>query len=142
MQKYLDFFAENDHFAHHCGFELIEAEEGYALARMKIQPFHLNGAGVVHGGAIFSLADFAFAAAANSGGQLSLAVAASASFINPAHAGTLLAEAKELGSSRKLGHYQVTISDENELLIARFQGTAYRKESKFGNGLQTQKPLV
>lgn len=140
MQKYLDFFAENDHFARHCGFELIEVTEGYALAKMEIQPFHMNGAGVVHGGALFSLADFTFAAAANSGGKLSLAIAAAASFINPATTGTLIAKAEELSSSRKLGQYQITICDEDEQLIARFQGTSYRKESRFGAAEQTQEP--
>jgi acyl-CoA thioesterase len=130
MQKYLDFFAENDHFAQHCGIELIEVEKSYALAKMEIKPIHMNGAGVVHGGAIFSLADFAFAAAANRHGNMTLAVSATANYINPAYSGTLYAKAEELNRSRKLGHYQVTIKDDKEQLIAQFQGTAYCKDIK------------
>ena len=126
----LDFFSENDHFARHCGIVLLEAETGRARARMDIQPFHLNGAKTVHGGAIFTLADFVFAVASNSRGQLALAINTSMAFIKAAYAGTLYAEAKELATNRKLGNYQVSITDENQQLIAQFQGTAYRKEER------------
>ncbi len=128
MNKFLDFFSANDHFARHCGVVLIEAKPGRAKAKMEIQPFHLNGAKTVHGGAIFSLADFVFAVAANSRGQLALAINTSISFINPAFSGTLYAEAEELSVNRRLGNYQVRISDDNQQLIAQFQGTAYRKD--------------
>lgn len=130
MKKILDFFSENDHFAHHCGIELLEAEPGSAKAKMVIQPFHLNGAGTVHGGAIFSLADFTFAVAANNRGQLALAINTSTTFVKAAREGILYAEAEELSVNRRLGNYQVRISDENQNLIATFQGTAYRKDER------------
>lgn len=127
MQNYLEFFRENDHFARHCGIELLEVTPGAARVSMQVQPFHLNGAKTVHGGALFTLADFAFAVAVNSRGQLALAINTSMSFINPAFAGTLFAEAKEVSSNRRLGVYQVAIEDDKGQLIAQFQGTAYRK---------------
>lgn len=130
MQKIRDFFSNNDHFARHCGIELLEATPGAAKAKMVIQPFHLNGAGTVHGGAIFSLADFTFAVAANNHGQLSLAINTSTTFIKAARKGILYAEANELSINRRLGNYQVRISDENKNLIATFQGTAYRKDER------------
>ena len=52
-------FLKNDRFAEHCGIELVEVGEGRAKTRMKIEDRHLNGVNVVHGGAIFSLADLA-----------------------------------------------------------------------------------
>ena len=128
MQNILDFFAENDHFAHHCGITLVEVKPGWAKARMDIQPHHMNGAKTVHGGAIFTLADFTFAAAANSQGQLALAVNTSISFLEPTYNGTLFAEAEELSVNRRLGHYQVKITNNKQQLIAQFQGTAYRKD--------------
>ena len=128
MDKALEFFRKNDHFAHHCGIELLEAKPGWARAKMEIQPFHLNGAKTVHGGAIFSLADFAFAVAANTQGQLALAVSTNTSFVKAAYSGTLYAEAEELSINRKLGTYQVKITDQQEQLIAQFHGTAFRKE--------------
>ena len=127
MEKIQKFFSENDHFAAHCGIELIEVKPGWAKTRMKIQPFHMNGAKTVHGGAIFSLADFTFAAAANSQGRLAMAVNTSLSFFKPTHSGTLYAEAEELSTNHRLGNYQVKITDQKQQLVAQFQGTAYRK---------------
>lgn len=128
MQKMMDFFTENDHFARHCGIELIELKPGCAKTRMAIQPFHINGAKTVHGGAIFTLADFTFAAAANSQGQLAMAINTSIAFFKPTHGGFLHAEAEELSANRKLSYYQVNITDHNQQLVAQFQGTAYRKQ--------------
>ncbi|RLB70076.1 MAG: phenylacetic acid degradation protein [Deltaproteobacteria bacterium] len=129
MQEILDFFSENDHFARHCGIILLEVEPGRAKAKMEIKPSHMNGAKTVHGGAIFTLADFTFAAAANSQGQLSLAINTAISFLKPTHGGTTLyAEAEELSVNRRLGHYQVKITNNEQQLVAQFQGTAYRKE--------------
>ncbi len=128
MDKMHDFFTTNDHFARHCGIELLEHRPGSATARMIIQPFHLNGAGTVHGGAIFSLADFTFAVAVNNRGQLALAINTSTTFVKAVREGVLFAQAEELSLNRRLGNYQVSIRDDKQNLIASFQGTAYRKD--------------
>lgn len=129
MEKTFEFFRQNDLFARHCGIELLDAKPGWAKAKMEIQPFHLNGAKTVHGGAIFTLADFCFAVASNSQGQLALAINTNTSFVKAAYAGTLYAEATEVALNRKLGTYQVIITDAEQQLIAQFNGTAYRKET-------------
>jgi acyl-CoA thioesterase len=128
VKKTIDFFRQNDLFARHCGIELLEATPGKARAKMPIQQFHLNGAKTVHGGAIFTLADFAFAVAANGQGQLALAISTNTSFVKAAFDGILYAEAEELSINKRLGTYQVTITDEQQQLIAQFHGTAYRKD--------------
>ncbi len=128
MEKALEFFRQNDLFAKHCGIELLEAKPGWSQAKMQIQPFHLNGAKTVHGGAIFTLADFAFAVAANGQGQLALAISTNTSFVKAAYDGTLYAEAQELSINKKLGTYEVRITDDQKQLIAQFHGTAFRKE--------------
>ena len=62
-------------------------------------------------------------------GQLSLAINTSIAFLEPTHGGaTLYAEAEELSVNRRLGHYQVKITNDKQQLVAQFQGTAYRKE--------------
>ena len=63
-------FLQGDKFALLAGVELLETGNGYAKARMLIKPEHLNGGGVCQGGAIFTLADLAFAAATNSHARL------------------------------------------------------------------------
>jgi acyl-CoA thioesterase len=82
----------------------------------------------VHGGALFTLADFAFAVASNSHGQLAMGINTSMSFIKAVSGGTLYGEAQELSLNRRLGNYQVKITDEAGQLIAQFQGTAFRKD--------------
>ena len=118
---------ENDLFAKHNGIEMIEAEVGYARVKMDVQPYHLNGVGIVHGGAIFTLADFAFAIAANSREQVAVAINVSIAFVKAVKEGTVYAEARELSVSPKLGVYQVDVVDESKELLASFQGMAYRK---------------
>ena len=56
-------FFKNDRFATNAGVELIEIKEGYSKARLVITAEHLNAGGRTQGGAIFTLADLALAAA-------------------------------------------------------------------------------
>lgn len=128
MEKLKKFFQEQDLFARHCGIELLDAGPGWARVSMEIQPFHFNGARTVHGGAIFTLADFAFAVASNSHGQLSMGINTATSFVQAALGGTLYAEAREIALNRRLGSYQVRVTNEEEQLIAQFQGTVFRKD--------------
>ncbi|MBP8259876.1 MAG: PaaI family thioesterase [Verrucomicrobia bacterium] len=121
-------FFLRDQFARHAGIELIDAGPGCATARMALGPQHLNGLGTVHGGAIFTLADFTFAVAANSHGPASVAINVSISFLKAAKAGTLEAVAREIQVNPRLGHYTVEVRDESGQLIAVFNGMAYRKK--------------
>ena len=128
MQNMKDFFSANDQFARHAGIELVDVGPGWAKASMKIEPFHFNGAKTVHGGAIFTLADFAFAVASNSHGTLAMGINTSVSFVKAALAGTLYAEAKEQSRNPKLATYSVMITDDAGDTVAIFQGMVYRKK--------------
>jgi acyl-CoA thioesterase len=97
---------------------------------MTLSEHHLNGYGTVQGGAIFTLADFAFAAASNSHGNVAVAVNVSITFMKAARTGTLWAEARELSKNFKLGSYTVEVKDDEGDLIALFQGLVYRKSEK------------
>ena len=127
MEKIKQFFSVEDLFARHTGIELLEVKPGWAKASMKIEPFHFNGAKTVHGGAIFTLADFAFAVASNSHGTLAMGINTSVSFIKAATKGTLYAEAKEQALNPKLASYLVQITDDDNEVVAIFQGMVYRK---------------
>ena len=122
-------FFKRDRFASSAGIDILEARPGYAKVEMKVQDCHLNGANVLHGGAIFTLADFAFAIASNSHGRVALSVSASISFIKAVKLGaTVTAVAKELSLGHKLGTYIIEVSDEKSELVASMQGTVYRKD--------------
>jgi acyl-CoA thioesterase len=127
----MQWFLERDRFAQLLGIRLVEARPGYAKTAMDITDEHRNGAGVAHGGAIFSLADLAFAVAANSHGKLSLAVAASISYVKAGLGSTLYAEASEISLGNKMATYAILITNDTGEAIASFQGTVYRKETPY-----------
>ena len=129
MKKIKEFFQKKDQFAKHVGIELVEAAKGKAKVRLKIKEHHLNGVNLVHGGAIFSLADFAFAVASNSHGTMALGINANISYVKSAEDGILTAEAIEVAKNSKLATYQINITNEKDDLIAVFQGTVYRKKN-------------
>lgn len=119
-----------DRFAALTGIEIIEAGKGYCKARLAIEDRHLNAANVVQGGAIFTLADFAFAVASNSHGQLALAINANISFLRGIAAGVLFATATEVGVPKRIGAYDVLVTDEQGEIVARFNGIVYRKKAE------------
>src|ERR1035437_788283 len=128
MQKIKEFFSAEDKFARHAGIELVDVGPGWAKASMKIEPYHFNGAKTVHGGAIFTLADFAFAVASNSHGTLAMGINTSINFVKAAMKGTLHAEATEQSRNPKLASYSVMITDDAGEVVAIFQGMVYRKK--------------
>jgi acyl-CoA thioesterase len=125
----------HDRFAAAIGIELIEVREGYARARLTAGDRHLNGVDVVQGGCIFTLADFAFAAACNSHGTLAVAINVSISFVEAGRPGTLIAEAHEVAMSPRLSSCTVHVRDAGGTLLAIFQGMAYRKNESIAEYL-------
>lgn len=123
-------FFKNDRFAFENGMRLVEVRPGYAVTEMKINERHLNAVNTVQGGAIFTLADYAFAAASNSKGFITLGTNASISFFKSPKGKKLTAKASEVSSSRKLCCYNVDVFDEIDDLVARFTGTGFIKKDK------------
>ncbi|MDA8098511.1 MAG: hotdog fold thioesterase [Nitrospiraceae bacterium] len=129
-------FVDHDRFALHNGITITEYGPGRASARMKIGQHHLNSAGTVHGGAIFSLADAVFSVASNSHGTLAMAINVSISFFKAAKEGaTLFAEGREVSLNPKLATYVIEVKDEAGNAIALFQGTVYRKKESIADFL-------
>lgn len=127
--KIKEFFNSKDIFAKHLGIEVTELRAGYARTHMTIKPEHRNSLNIVHGGAIFSLADLAFAAASNSHGTAAVAINVNISYLKPIKSNELVAEAKENSCGTKLASYTIHIYDEEEV-CAVFQGMAYRKKEE------------
>jgi acyl-CoA thioesterase len=117
-----------DYFAALAGIEIVDASPGYAKTKMAVEKKHLNAAGVVQGGAIFTLADFAFAAATNYGEQVALAIDCQLSFLHPTRDGVLWAETEQIGDSKNLTSYLIRITDGGGRTAAQFYGRAYKKE--------------
>ena len=118
---------KKDTFAQHLGIELIDMKPGRAKVQMRVGPEHCNSVGMVHGGVLFTVADYAFAVACNSYGTLAVAVNCHIAYLRPPEGETLAAEAIEVSKSRRLGTYDVKITDGEGNLVAVFEGMAYRK---------------
>ncbi len=121
------YFNTHDQLGRLLGIEVVEVAPGRARARMRLEQKHYNGVNVAHGGAIFTLADLAFAAASNTHGKVALAINANISYLKAVTSGVLTAEAEELSLTPKLGSYSIRILNEEQETIAVFQGTVYRK---------------
>jgi len=122
---------ENDRFAISNGMRLVELRPGFAKTRIQLEERHLNSIGTVHGGAIFTLADFAFGAAVKTGGKVAPAISTNLSFLRATRSGTLYAEATEISRSRKLSVCTVRVTNDAGELVALFQGTAYIRDEPF-----------
>ncbi len=118
-------YFKNDRFATENGMEIVEVRPGHSRARMTVESRHLNSVGTLHGGAVSTLADLAFAAACNAAGEVAVGVNMSITCLKAVRSGTLEAEAVEISRSRKLSTVTVRVTDEQQELVALFQGTAY-----------------
>lgn len=118
---------EFDTFARHLGIHLVLAEPGHGIASLDLDERHKNGVGLAHGGALFALADMAFALACNAcqGGAM-LNVTSSITFMKAGKVGPITAEAVEVQSGAHLGTYRVDIRDGDGTMIAVSTITGYR----------------
>jgi acyl-CoA thioesterase len=121
-------YFKKDNFTVHSGIELLEVSPGYAKTRIVIEEKHLNALRAVQGGAIFTLADLAFAAASNAYGNAAVGINANISYVKAGIKGTLTAEAKETSINPKIATYTVNVTDDEGDLVAIFQGMVYRKK--------------
>lgn len=126
-QQVVQHMMQNDLFSQWLGISVIEIMEGYSKISMTVRPEMINGFGIVHGGICFSLADSAFAFACNNRNNLSVALDTSINFTKAVHVGdVLIAEAKELHNGRSTGLYHITITNQQNQIVALFKGTCFR----------------
>ena len=110
-------------FARLLGMEILETWPGGARVVMDTTGKE-NFLGVAHGGAIFALADQAFAAAANREGILQVAVSVHIQFFSPAK-GRLEAIARLIAETDRTSLILVEVKS-GERVVATFEGVAYK----------------
>lgn len=127
-QKKLDEIRErffHDRFATVNGAVIEEVSKGYAKCSMQVTDNHKNALGAVMGGAIFTLADFAFAVATNWQEMTVVSLNASITFLGRAKGDTLIAEAKKIRSGKRTCYYMVEITDELGSQIAHMTSNGF-----------------
>ena len=116
---------ETDRASQHMGMQIVEVDEGRATLSMTVKREHCNGHGICHGGFTFTLADSAFAFACNSRNQATVAQHNNISYIAPGREGDVLtAVAREVSLIGRSGIYDVTVTNQNGLVIAEFRGAS------------------
>ena len=125
MEQLKDFINTNDTFGKSNRMRLETVREGYAEAVMEITENSCNAVGTVQGGAIFTLADMAFAGAANSFGDKCVAMSAAASFIRPGTGKQLRAAARAISKGRRSCVIETEVRNDEDKLVAKFQFTGF-----------------
>jgi acyl-CoA thioesterase len=125
-------FFERDRFAQGCGIRILEVRTGYGRAEMDVEPRHLNSVGILQGGALFTLADLAFALACNSHGVVAVGSQADVTYFKAVRSGRLTAVAEEISRTRRLSTCLVRITNDTGELVALFKGVAYIKGTPLG----------
>ena len=116
----------SDAFAAQLGVELEEIRPGYARMRMDLDERHRNFLGMVHGGAIFGLADAAFAAASNSFGTKAVAVHVGIDYLAATgDSPFLVAEVEFVSRAGKIGNYEMKVRGSAGEIIAACRGWVY-----------------
>ena len=119
-------YFEGDRFAVENGITLDALGEASCECSLAIEPRHMNANGGVMGGAIFTLADFAFAVASNNVHRPTVALQVSVNFIGQAKGERLIARARCRRNGRSTCIYNIDVTDETGRDIAQFIGTGYK----------------
>ena len=124
--KIVDKMYENDAFSKWLGIKRIEDGAGKSVLQMTVRKEMLNGFDIVHGGITYSLADSALAFASNGHGRKAVSVETSTSHTEACKEGDVLTtHTEEMSISKKIGVYQITITNQDNKTVALFKGTVY-----------------
>ena len=130
LEEARGFFAHDIFAVEQAGITIEAVGENYAKCAMPVTPKHKNAAGAVMGGALFTLADFAFAVAGNSGGVLTVTVSSDISFIGTCKGDVLYAETRLIKDGRRSCFYEITITDNLGNVVAVVMSSGMHLEKK------------
>jgi acyl-CoA thioesterase len=104
------------------GVRLVAVGAGWSRVALTVEPRHVNGHGICHGGYLFLLGDAAFAYACNSHGISTVAASADIVFVRPVALGSEVeAHAVERVLAGRSGVYDVTLRVGEEI-VGEFRG--------------------
>lgn len=125
------YMLNQDEFSKWMGIKLVEVREKYCLIEMPVKAEMINGLKTVHGGITFSLADSALAFSSNNSNEASVALNCVINFTKAVRMGDILtAESVLISDTRKTGIYDISIKNQDQVLVASFRGTVYKIEKK------------
>jgi acyl-CoA thioesterase len=119
-------YFSNDRFATENGITLDELDERHSVCSVELASRHKNAFGGVMGGAIFTLADFAFATLTNDREHVTVAQQVSINYLSPAKGRKLIATATYKKDGRSSSVVNVDVVDDTGREIAQFVGTGFK----------------
>lgn len=130
LEKFKKKFEHADRFAELMGLQVVEGHLGYGKVSLPFCEKLTNASGSPQGGALFALADIAFALACNYGEETIMVTSnANMAFIRGTRKGPLTAEGKKIAGGRKLANYLVEVRDGDGELIATGLFEGYRTKA-------------
>ena len=125
VQEAQEFFSK-DRFATSNGAIIEELTDDCCVCSMKITDDHRNAYSGIMGGAIFTLADYAFAVASNNDHSPTVALDVNIHYLSASKGNVLTARTERIKNGRTTSIYNVTITDDNGKDVALFIGTGYK----------------
>ena len=125
LEQARDYFA-HDRFATENGMTLDERDATRAVTSLTLSDRHKTAYGGVMGGAIFTLADFAFAALTNDTDRRTVAQQVSINYLSAPKGSRLVATARYLKDGRSSCVVTVDVADDTGRPVARFTGLGFK----------------
>ncbi len=119
LEEAREIFSKDLYASEVSGIEIDEIGKDYAKCSMKLTEKHKNAYGGIMGGAIYTLADFAFAVASNyEKEQATVSLVGQANFVSATKGSVLYAKARLLKDGKRNSFFEVTVTDDLDKLIA------------------------
>ncbi len=119
LEEARQIFAKDIYATELSGAVIDEIGENYAKCSMILTEKHRNAYGGIMGGAIYTLADFAFAVASNYGKDVAtVSLVGQASFMSATQGSKLIAEAHMIKDGKRNSFFEVTVTDDLDKLVA------------------------
>lgn len=118
IDKLREFF-KKDYFAMDLlGIKIDSANDGVCVCSLEKRKELLNANGVMQGGALYTLGDFAFAVASASSGNMAVTSSLTINYIKPGKGDNFRAVATPVNLGKRINYYDVTVYD-GEIIVAK-----------------------
>lgn len=124
-----EFFQADVYATGTTGIEILYAKPGHSVVTLRPDKRHYNAVGQVMGAVYSTMADFAFAVAANyefDGPVVTVTLDSHISFLSPMKGSVLLAAANVIKDGRGSCFYQIEVKDDLDTKIAEITATGYK----------------
>lgn len=129
LEEVRGFFAADRFAMEQCGITIDAVDENGATCSMPLTEKHLNAGHCAQGGAIFTLCDLCFAAAADAADMHSVSQSADIHYLRPGTGERLYAQAQCVSTGRATCLYRVEVKDDRGRLVAYASISGFRKPS-------------